>query len=287
VLDASEVLDLYGSQFGMYCNHGLVHNLNIMADVRLDPDPSCSNMLLQSDLRDHPTVSTKNLMLQADLRAIPDTAATFLGAQIDLKPPVSNPSGMSILGVEPLSGTKDGGTPVIVRGVKFADISDVQFGGVSLTSLANPDSSTITGITGAHVPGFVSVTVFSASLGNITLTDAYSYVPFFGDGSDLLLKGVQFDPSLIRTEYFTGETAPLAANTTLTFVMADYPVDVTAVELYIRRVGEKGGTLQRQGDFYQYSVDLANRQIIWRDTSTFALIPTDEIIVRYVAQGAI
>jgi hypothetical protein len=166
------------------------------------------------------------------------------------------------------------------------NITDVQFGGVPLTGVSVPDTSTITGFTGAHVPGPVDVTVFSSSLGNITLPNAFTYVPFFGNGSDLLLKGVQIDPSLVRTQYFTGESAPIATNTTLTFVLDDYPIDTTAVELYVRRVGENGGTLQRQGSIYQYTVDLLNRQIVWRDTASFALIPTDEIIVRYLAQGA-
>lgn len=287
ILDADEVMDLYVSQFGMYCDQAVFYSFGGSADVRLLPDAAATSLLLSADLRPEPDAALRSLVATVDLATEPDTACDFLAMQVDVKPPVSNQSGLSAYLVEPNSGSIDGGTFVTVRGNNFENITDVQFGGVSLTGITTVSRSTITGTTGPHVPGLVDVTIFSASLGNITLLNAFAYVPFFGTGSDLLLKGVQIDPSFVRTEYFSGESAPLGVNTTLSFVLADYPVDVTAVEVYVRRVGENGGTLQRQGAVYQYTVDLPNRQIIWRDTATFALIATDEIIVRYLAQGAI
>jgi hypothetical protein len=285
VLDADEVLLLYRSRFSIYCDHALYWSLVASVDVRHEPDTAVRDMMVHADLRLRPT-SVTSFLPQADMGTHPPICATSVVAQIDIRPPISNPSGLSILTVTPLTGNQAGGTLVTIRGLNFVNITDVQFGGVPLTGVSVPDTSTITGFTGAHVPGPVDVTVFSSSLGNITLPNAFTYVPFFGNGSDLLLKGVQIDPSLVRTQYFTGESAPIATNTTLTFVLDDYPIDTTAVELYVRRVGENGGTLQRQGSIYQYTVDLLNRQIVWRDTASFALIPTDEIIVRYLAQGA-
>jgi len=287
ILSATEVADLYNSQFGMYCNYAIAISTAASVDVRVEGDTAMKSLSCAVDLRLRPDTAMTSLALSIDLSPMADTAATFLAAQIDVRPPTSNLAGLTIYSISPTSGNFSGGTPVVIKGNRLENITDVQLGGVSLTGIANPDPATITGTTGPRTPGLVDVVVFSSSLGNVTLIVAYSYVPFFGTGSDLLIKGVQLDPSIVRTEYFTGESGPLASNTTLSFVLADYPIDVTALELYVRRVGENGGTLQRQGTIYQYAVDISNRQIVWRDTATFALIPTDEIIVRYLAQGAI
>jgi len=287
VLDADEVFALYKNPYGIYCSYAIARSVVTLADMRIEPTSAIKALVAQVDFREAPASAATAVVAQVDFNPFAADAATFLGMQVDVKTPAANASGLSILSIDPNSGTISGGTPITLKGLRFQNITDVQFGGVSLTSIVNPNQATITGVTGAHVSGSVGVTVFSSTKGNITLDDGYTYLPFFGPGSDLLLKGVQIDPSLVRTEYFTGETAPLAANTALSFVLADYPIDVSAAELYVRRVGEKGGTLQRQGAIYQYDVDLLNRQIIWRSTATYALIPTDEIIIRYLAQGTV
>lgn len=287
ILDADEVLELYTSQFGMYCDQALFNTVIGSVDLRAEPDTASRALLTTVDLRLQADTVANSHLLTADLAPMGDVGATFLGAQIDIVPPVSNLSGLIVYKIDPQTGNTNGGDLVTIRGNNLQDITDVQLGGVSLTGISNPNSSTITGTTGAHIPGTVDLVVFSASLGNVTLLDAFTYVPFFGPGSDLLIRGAQLDPGIIRTEFFTGETAPAAADTVLSFTLADYPVDVTAVELFVRRIGENGGTLQRQGSIYQYTVDMAARQITWRSTASFALIATDEIIVRYVAQGTV
>jgi len=288
VLDAAEVKDLYDSQFAMYCVEAMAPMVTACVDVRELPDVAVTALNTSIDLRETPDTPIVDALLTAiDLAIEPNVGVNYLSMQIEVVPPISNQAGLLVLGISPGVGNVDGGTAVTISGSKLVDITDVQLGGVSITSLSNPNSSTITGVTGAHVPGTVDLTVFSSSLGNVTLPDGFAYVPFFGPASDLLTKGAQLDPGIVRTEFFTSETAPLSTNTTLSFILADFPIDVSALELYIRRVGENGGTLQRQGIVYQYSVDLPARQIIWRDTTTFALIATDEIIVRYLAQGTV
>lgn len=287
VLTPEEVRALYENPFGIYCDEAILFSFGGSIDVRYEPNAAMRSMMVSADMRPTPNTAVRALMVSADLTHESDVMADFLGAQIDIKPPIANLSGMTIFSISPSSGTINGGTPVTIRGIGFEDITDVQIGGISITGLVAVNDTTITGTTGARSPGLVQTTVFSASRGNVSLEASYAYVPFFGTGSDLLIKGVQLDPSLVRTEYFTGESGPLGSNTVLSFVLADYPVDTTALELFIRRVGEAGGTLQRQGTIYQYTVDLAGRQITWRDTASFELLPTDEIIVRYIAQGAI
>lgn len=71
-------------------------------------------------------------------------------------------------------GDTSGGVPVTITGTNFTGASGATVGGVAITSFLVVNSTTITGVTGAHVKGVVDVVVQHAS-GNGTLTNGYEY----------------------------------------------------------------------------------------------------------------
>jgi hypothetical protein len=191
---------------------------------------------------------------------------------------------MVMFSITPTFGPKEGGTFVTISGANFRNITQVLVGGVPLTSLSVPDAQTITGITGAHVPGLVDVQIQSSTAGVLTVLLAYAYTGGFGPGSGALKRGKQIHPQVFRQEYFTGESSALGVDTVLSFTLADFPVAPEAVEFYIQKPGQDGALLQRQGVTLSYTVDMANKKLVWKATAPFPINPADILAVWYFAQ---
>ncbi len=81
----------------------------------------------------------------------------------------------TITGIQPASGSKLGGTFVIVEGYGFTGASSVSIGGVPLQSFRVVSDSAITGTTAPNVAGASDVAVTSPA-GTATLTAGFSYV---------------------------------------------------------------------------------------------------------------
>lgn len=268
-LTDQEVSDLYAAPFSIYCDFSIVRAVTLNADVNV---PALT--------------AAKAITLQADMAPVDSAAAGVRGVtlQADLVAPIANAAGMVMFSITPIFGTTAGGTVVTIKGANFKDITTVLVGGVPLTSLSVPDGQTIIGTTGAHVSGLVDVQIQSSTQGTLTVGLAYSYTPGYGAGSGALIRGKQLHASVFRQEYFNGETAPLGSNTTLALTLADTPLSPEAVELYIQKPGDNGGSLQRQGTGFSYTVDLATKKIIWRSTAPQAIAPADVLAVWYFAQ---
>jgi predicted outer membrane repeat protein len=76
--------------------------------------------------------------------------------------------------IAPRQGGEFGSTPVMLRGAGFADVTDVFFDGVAAASFVVVDATTITAVTPAHAPGFVSVEVVTGG-GGAMVPGMYEY----------------------------------------------------------------------------------------------------------------
>lgn len=267
-LSQTEITQIYTGTFGIYCNFALMRTLDLQAEACLDPPAAVRLLQTQVDADIYPSVYVQSTILM-----------------VDATPAVHN-TNFGVLSISPILGPLAGGTAVTIGGFNFSGVTSVLVGGVPLSSLAVPNSSTITGVTGAHTQGLVDVQVITSGFGNLVLPQAFAYVPGFTPQALLGLVGAQLDSSLIQTNVYTGETAPLGADTTLSFTLPDVPVSPACLELTVRKVAQPGGVWMRQGPIYDYSVDMANKKIIWRgSTAAFALAPGDEITVRALYQG--
>lgn len=72
---------------------------------------------------------------------------------------VLTPHAPVISSISPSSGDAAGGTSVTIRGVHFTGATSASVGGVALTSFTVVSDYVITGVTGAHASGVVSVSV--------------------------------------------------------------------------------------------------------------------------------
>jgi hypothetical protein len=75
--------------------------------------------------------------------------------------------------ISPATGLAAGNTPVTIKGTNFSGASGATLGGVSLTSFKVVNDSTITGVSGAHAAGAVSL-VIQDDAGNVTASNAYT-----------------------------------------------------------------------------------------------------------------
>ncbi len=92
------------------------------------------------------------------------------------KPDETPVSGITVTAVSPPGGPITGGQGVTITGTNFTTTADttVTIGGVPLTGMSVQNSTTITGVTGAHAAGLAGVTVTN-SIGSATLTNGYNY----------------------------------------------------------------------------------------------------------------
>jgi hypothetical protein len=82
----------------------------------------------------------------------------------------------TVVSVIPSSGCPDGGDPVVITGINFADDAAVEFGATPAQSVNVVGSFAIEAVTPGHDAGTVDVTVRNVSDGtNHTLTDAFTY----------------------------------------------------------------------------------------------------------------
>lgn len=78
--------------------------------------------------------------------------------------------------ITPSRGVSSGGTTVTITGLGFSGITSVKFDGKSAAGVDVKNNKTLVAVTPAHSVGTVDVTV-NTSLGEISLFDAYTYVP--------------------------------------------------------------------------------------------------------------
>lgn len=81
-----------------------------------------------------------------------------------------------ITSISPNSGTKNGGTSVIIRGTSFTGTTSVTFGGTPATSFQVDSASQITAVSPAHSAGVASIVV-STPGGSATATFSYLSLP--------------------------------------------------------------------------------------------------------------
>lgn len=77
--------------------------------------------------------------------------------------------------ISPATGAAAGGTPVTIKGTHLDGASGASLGGVALTSFHVVDDSTLTGTSGAHTAGAVSLVIHDDG-GDITTASAFTYV---------------------------------------------------------------------------------------------------------------
>lgn len=274
-LSANEALKLHDNPFGMFCDSGYSQILTVSAGYAHRGAHSVGDFGVVADALDG-----------RGRHAVGD-----FGVVADLLPGVTNVAGLSFFSISPLVGPDTGGQTVQIKGRNFFNVTQVLLGGFPLTSLNVLDSNTIEGVTPNHLPGIVSVRIDTAEIGFVEAPDVYTFVGGFQAPTDQLIRGNMIDESFFRQETFTGETAPAGAQTTLSLTLSDIPIHPEAVEVYVRRLDaghattDDGAKLMRFGAIHDYTVDIANRKIIWEPTASFELLPADEITVVYLARG--
>lgn len=76
--------------------------------------------------------------------------------------------------ITPVGGAAAGGTPVVIKGNDFSGAAGATLGAVALTNFKVVDNNTITGTSGAHAAGAVSLVV-QDDAGDVTKTTAFTY----------------------------------------------------------------------------------------------------------------
>lgn len=85
----------------------------------------------------------------------------------------------TITSIDPSNGNPFGGTSFTITGTNFVSTPTVTFGGNNATSITNPNSTTITGVTPAGTPlTSVDVVVTNPDLNSDTLTNGFTYNEF-------------------------------------------------------------------------------------------------------------
>jgi hypothetical protein len=103
----------------------------------------------------------------------------------------SGTSTPTVASISPSIGSVAGGTGVVITGSGFQPGAGLAIGGANATNTTVPNATTITGNTGPHAAGQVSVKVTNPDGGTATLPDSYHYsgltapepVPRSGGGS--------------------------------------------------------------------------------------------------------
>lgn len=92
----------------------------------------------------------------------------------DFDPAGANNEAPTVTSITPATGAAAGGTAVEIKGQNFDDATGGTAGGVALTSFVVVDDETITGVTGAHAAGAVTVAVTNP-VGTGSKATAFTY----------------------------------------------------------------------------------------------------------------
>ncbi|WP_259637656.1 DUF1566 domain-containing protein [Legionella jordanis] len=107
---------------------------------------------------------------------VPQTNFTIQGTNTNaLAAAIAIQSGSTLTAINPNSGTASGGTGFTLTGTGLTGATSVTFDGVAATSVNVVDSTTVTGVTPAHVAGAVDV-VINTPAGGATLANGYTYM---------------------------------------------------------------------------------------------------------------
>ena len=85
---------------------------------------------------------------------------------------------MTVGAISPASGSQYGNHPFTITGTNFVDGATIGFDGVPATDVVFVESTTLTGLTPAHAPGAVTVTVTNPDTGAGTIGFTYLDVEF-------------------------------------------------------------------------------------------------------------
>ncbi|HEX5164078.1 MAG TPA: IPT/TIG domain-containing protein, partial [Thermomicrobiales bacterium] len=122
---------------------------------------------------------------------------------------IDGSSTVSILGIDPATGSANGGTVVTITGTGFQTGMSVTVGGVAATQVTVSSTTRLKATTPAHAPGVANVVVTAPSNASATLLNGftlvacparcvtYSSTQYFGAGS--------FDAGVIASETTDGE----------------------------------------------------------------------------------
>lgn len=136
--------------------------------------------------------------------AVPETNFTIQGTNTNaLTAAITIQSGSTLTAINPTSGTTSGGTGFILTGTGLMGTTGITFDGIAATSVNVIDSTTVTGVTPAHMAGPVDV-VIDTPAGGGTLANGYTYVatavgqPALG-GTIACLNGGSFNDLIAAT----------------------------------------------------------------------------------------
>jgi IPT/TIG domain/Beta-propeller repeat len=116
-----------------------------------------------------------------------------------------NANAPTVSGVNPASGSINGGTSVTITGTKFANGATVSFGGIAATNVVVASDTRITATTPAHAAGSVSVVVTNPNGDAGLLAQGFTYiappVPVITSvtkqGKNLIVIGQNFDSGAV------------------------------------------------------------------------------------------
>ena len=107
---------------------------------------------------------------------VPQTNFTIQGTNTNsLTAAIAIQSGSTLTTINPTSGTASGGTGFTLTGTGLTGATGVTFNGIAATSVNVVNSTTVTGVTPAHVAVVVDV-VITTPAGGATLANGYTYV---------------------------------------------------------------------------------------------------------------
>ena len=107
---------------------------------------------------------------------VPQTNFTIQGTNANaLTAAIAIQSGSTLTAINPTSGTASGGTGFTLTGTGLTGATSVTFDGVVATSVNVVNSTTVTGVTPAHVAGAVDI-VINTPAGGATIANGYTYL---------------------------------------------------------------------------------------------------------------
>lgn len=269
VLTVAEIKQRFGGPFGIYMDIATAHTIALEVEYDL-----------------YAPNSARVISLQPEFELLPPACVLVTALMADMIPAIHN-ANFGLMSASPVAGTISGGTTVIVRGYNLSGVTSILVGGVALTNLTILDQGSVQGVTGAHVSGLVDIQVTTATQGTLIMPSAFAYTPAVVPNALRGIVGAQMDSTFIQSVTVNNEATPSwpGSDTTLALTLPDVPISPACVEVTLRKIGQPGGVWMRYGSIYDFTVDMANKKIIWKTTAAVAIVNGDELTVRAAYQG--
>ena len=126
----------------------------------------------------------------------PSTGFSFTASSVSLNEPV-------IGQITPLSGSINGGFPIIITGQNFSEEAKVKFGQTEVSQVNFLNAQTITLTAPAHPAGSIDISVINPDGGSAVLINGFTYLSFssfLSDGSLVRAKG-DYKVYIIKGQY--------------------------------------------------------------------------------------